>query len=456
MTTLRDTFYAERDQRTSEYGVLEGYLNRPAVIRAEHAAVDCPRGQLTLLALLNMIARMHRRIILDFPDVEALGQGGLAVVPHNRSTGLREVACSLALGIDPFLSLEFTDRMPENAIGVGLGKLTHTDGIEWYIGSQGNLVTLSRDPQTVDASPAFCLGPCLAACIGAWALFRQAAGLPVQQQQISAWNLRHGSDARPGPAELAPVDVGSVLMLGAGGVGACLAYWLRQATVLGNWRVVDADVVKLHNTNRSLCFLPGHAGWPDGKCQAKAEVAAQQFGALPLAKWADEVTEEERNADLLLVLANERSVRRAARASGDPLVLHATTSEAFESQLHRHIAGVDDCILCRLPPEDYEASFGCSVVPVKTEKGSQDAALPFLSATSGLMLLSALYRLQYGELQKEDANWWSIVFSAPHRLTRQGRRKCSVDCAGIPRETVRARAHQGKRWFHLDPASRLL
>jgi hypothetical protein len=60
------------------------------------------------------------------------------------------------------------------------------------------------------------------------------------------------------------------------------------------------------------------------------------------------------------------------------------------SQLHRHIAGIDDCVFCRAG-EILPVTFGCSTSEVVNPVGQRsDAALPFLSAASGLMLATLL------------------------------------------------------------------
>ena len=71
-----------------------------------------------------------------------------------------------------------------------------------------------------------------------------------------------GDEADAAPEVTGPLDVGDVLVAGAGAVGSCLLYWLREIGVVGSWDVVDGDIIKLHNTNRSLGFMAADAGWP--------------------------------------------------------------------------------------------------------------------------------------------------------------------------------------------------
>ena len=107
--------------------------------------------------------------------------------------------------------------------------------------------------------------------------------------------------------------------------------------------------------------------------------------------------------DTVLVLANERDVTTIVSSRNDPIQLQATTGRSWLSQLHRHVSGLDDCLRCRM--EDIRApQLDCAQAPTASDSQPKmsDAALPFLSAASGLMLVSALQRLQHGDLGVED------------------------------------------------------
>lgn len=171
--------------------------------------------------------------------------------------------------------------------------------------------------------------------------------------------------------------------------------------------------------------------------------------AFPL--WYDEFAEPRQcKPDVILALANERNVRQLIAARNATVTLHATTSANWQSQLHRHITGKDDCIGCR-SQEMQEATFGCSTATVSLPDGSSsDAALPFLSAASGLMLATALQRLQAGELATDSRNDWRWDFDSPFRIATSGTRRCTENCRRILPSNLRRRINVTTKWATLD------
>jgi hypothetical protein len=190
-----------------------------------------------------------------------------------------------------------------------------------------------------------------------------------------------------------------VLVIGAGAVTNALLYWTHQIGVTGVWDVVDGDISELHNTNRCLGMTAADAGWPNGRptgvAGKKAVIASRLINARPHTDWYHDYlrTHPSRRHDLVLPLANGHGVRAAIAARGEPILLHATTSPQWTAELHRHIPGRDDCPACRMPNAD-GPQFACSTGPPDpTSSDSGDAALPFLSATAGLMLAISLLEL---------------------------------------------------------------
>ena len=442
---MRDEFYDIRDKRSREYGVVDKLSEAPVRVVVGDDAAECPRGQILFLSLVNLLSRFHRRLALIVPRKKLVVRKALGRVSGSGNLDLHDAAVAIAQANDPFISLD--DRSESNhAIGIGLASKADAP---WFVSTNDNIVQLANDPSPIDRADGFSLGPCLGACIASWSLFQQVSGGTIKPQRISAWNLRDEEDAIAGPSSLGPLDVGRVLMLGAGGVGSCLAFWLSLVGVKGSWLVVDGDSAKLHNANRSLGITAVDAGWPTGKGEEKARLAAELLGVQHRTCWHDALSEDDYKVDLVLPLANERGVRTRVAMLGMPILLHATTSRNFEAQLHRHIPERDDCIICRLPKKDDPSAFKCAEVTIKGEEGSSDASLAFLSGAAGVMLASALYRLASGEIAKEEHNWFRLAFRSVHRLAYRGNFACKMDCQGIPR-SVRRITQESSRWACID------
>ena len=395
-----------------------------------------------VLALVNMLARIHRSLQLDIPSVGLLTR---CLIPANY---LDVAAAGLARAIDPYIRL---DAGPASAHAIGIGAAAPS-GLPWYAGADGQIAIIDQRPVGVPPTPCLTLGGALSACLAAAAVLRQVLGVEQRPVRLSAWNYHDGDDAERGPDSLGPLDVGDVLQIGAGGVGLCLSYWLREFGVVGTWRIADRDDAVVHNTNRCLGLLARDTAWAGGAPRNKAVVAAQLFGALPHACWYDELDHDTFKPDLVLPLANERNVRHAIACRGEPVILHATTSRTWEAQLHRHRPDSDDCITCRMPSPTSEVAFGCATVRLETSTAlpSTDAALPFLSATAALLLVSGLYLLQFEQIADEPYNFWAVCFRDVRRHVRRAICSCRDGCATVLPGNVRRRIHVGRRWSHLD------
>ena len=315
-------------------------------------------------------------------------------------------------------------------ISIGIGRDCRSD-LTWYLGCHRSLAELARTPCRLGHESSSDLrGAGLAALLGASTITKGAIRIESVPRTVSAWNFLTGSDGGACPAELPSIDVGRSLMIGAGAVASAAIYWLMQWGNTSSWTIVDHDDVILHNTNRCLLFFPDDAGWPDNAPKPKvASLSRYLADVIPLKKWYDQAAEAWEQFDTVLVLANERDVRTAVSHRPDPIQFQATTGRSWLSQLHRHIAGRDDCVRCRMA--DIRApQLACSEAPLPSgdQPNGADGALPFLSAGSGLMLVSTLQRLQLGDLGADRTNMWSWDFRSAFRMHSSGQCKCRRDC----------------------------
>jgi hypothetical protein len=435
-------FYQGRDLRTREVvQKADEVFRRPVALRVGADAASNRAGQIAALAIVNMLARVHRTIHIDAPAAPLLAR------PLVDGPDLAAVLLRTASAIDP--CGRFTlEAAPLGVPSIGLGARAPL-GCTLYAGADASCGVIDANPVPISGDAL--LGAALCSCLACAALFRivmlDQTG-PVARKVVSAWNVGEDGDAAPGLTDLPVLDVGEVWMVGAGAVGAAVGYWLREFGVRGRWMVVDADVVKLHNTNRGLLFVPAHAGWGGAQVVRKARLVASAFGGEAVEQWLDTwAATDQTRPDLVLPLANERGARHAVAALGFEVVLHATTSRLGTAQLHRHVAGLDDCIACRMHGTETVA-MGCSAAPVLVGQSPVDAALPFISAGAGLLLVAALHQLQRSELLSAATNQRSLDLLSPYRVTQGLERRCHYRCASTIDTRARAALNAGGRWVH--------
>lgn len=446
-------FYSLRDRRSVEYIGKNLSKNFSVHISISEAAVNTLTGQHILLSLTNMLARVHGNINFNIPhDVQLLINHFL-----NGST-LGSTVIKTAYAIDPYGNYSIGNPSGQPDISLGIGNIQNKI-CDFYLGADHWKAYIQNHPAPINDKLHTYIGASLSACLGATYAFKKMLGIDNYPKIISLWNFQEEDDAALGPEELPLLDIGNVLIAGAGAVTSSLAYWLYPLNITGSWSVVDDDIAKLHNTNRGMLFLPEHTDWLRYPPLKKAEIIANYLtGSTPLMEWYDESEAAQKlDFDVILALANERNVRTLLARRNAPVTLHATTSRTWLSQLHRHIPAIDDCIACRMN-DIIEPDFECSTVKIPGNEqlsgiitGEEtDAALPFLSATSGLMLASALYKLQFGEIILDAKNDWRFDLLSNNRIVSAGKRKCKEGCNIILPEEMRHDINKKNRWNHID------
>lgn len=448
MTPEEARFYAERDQRGQQYMAAAELPVGPVGLEVGLDAAETAAGQLAALLLVNMLARVHRTLRIVVPDVPLIMPSVLAI-----GSTLAAALNGMARAINPFIRI--IDASGHNTMpSVGMGAQISAE-VDAYLLIEGWRGGLSQTPTAVVDGDEALLGAGAAACIAAAFLFHRCRGRSPEPRVVSLWSFEAGLNA-PGPRVSWPLDVGSVLVVGAGAVGSGLTYALSSVGAAGSWTLVDPDMARLHNTNRSLGMTAADVGWPEATVGApKAVIAAHLLGdraSSCVGSYRDWLAvHPDDRPDLVLPLANADGVRPAVMSRGEPVLIHATTSPYWTAELHRHIPDVDDCIPCRLP-ETSEARLTCSEGPVDPEDAtaSADAALPFLSGAASWMLLAGLVQLALGELPKHAANHRRLHLDFGHRLITSSRWSCARGCRGVLPADVRRRVQRGARWEVVD------
>lgn len=469
MTSEQEVFYAARDRRTRQFEANSARFERSIKIFIGDDVSDSEIGQVFALALVNMLSRVHRRIALVVsPRVRASKH-------IDTAESFRVALTELAKSINPFIEISAVEtavpNLEENEITAGVGFMVPAD-LDCYFGWEGGRAEVSTSPSKIGTTDLDLIGAATAACLAAATLFRLTDdSFKVVPRRLNLVE-RTEDDAAGTSSVVGPVDVGTVHLIGAGAVAHGLLYWLREMGVNGNWEIADGDLAEIHNTNRCMGMDPSDAGWPGGiqshKAGAnKAVVAARLIGATAHPHWYDESPlAAAARPDLLLPLANGRNVRSTIALRGFPLVVHATTSTNWTAELHRHVAGRDDCLACRFPgtTPKFECSTGpalpgtkvISASDLEEDVTSDDAALPFLSATAGLTLAIALLQLVPDQPFISDRdNHWVLHLVLGHKVMQTSIRLRS-ECKHLPSPDFRRRIHSSSptRYDYLDVGTR--
>ena len=443
--TNRERFYRERDVRTVDYLGSPWPVDRVIFVEAGDDACSSPAGQLALLTLINQLARFFRDIRVAASDPDA----PILVPPVCSGENLGDEMLRLTRRIDPFGHFRI-DTKPGSGpvISIGIGQDCR-NSLDWYLGFNKCTAELTTFPAPLGRGRTSDLrGAGVAALLGASAAIKTLLGIPVVPRTLSSWNFQEGKEADPGPDELPIIDVGRTLMVGAGAVGSGVVYWLMQWGKEGPWTIVDPDPIELHNTNRCVLFFPDDAGWPDGPAERKSKCLTHCISdTRHINKWYSDAPETLEDFDTVLVLANEHNVRTQMSHRNDPIQFQATTSPTWLAQLHRHIVGIDGCVHCRME--------GVHALDLKCGEGATatddypkrpDAALPFLSLASGLMLVSALQHLQAGDIGASRMNTWDWDFKSAHQMADCGFSPCHDSCSIVLPPEARREVSNVTRW----------
>ena len=443
-------FEHEFHARTLEY--LPGFRDSGGpVIVALGPDAHCEAGHALATCLFNMLARAHRHVCLCASAEEPLQCR--SAFGHRV---LGDATLELARAINPFIVAESHPQPGprESGFVIGIGAVAHAD---LRLGADGFIATVGAQARLVDR-PSSRWGALLAASVGAATAFHRAAGRPhaLPEGEFSLWDLGAPGGA-DGPRDLGPVDVGRVLQAGAGAVGCGLALALTIVGLRGDWTIVDGDFVDITNLNRQALFLAADTGWPVGPAAGKAAMCAARLRSATAARvaasphwYGKDSNVVDATHDVVLALANEHGVRGALQAGQPTVLLHATTSERWSAQGHRHISGHDDCIDCRIPPT--APAMKCSTGEISVASGSSDASLPFLSMAAGVILAAMLARLQHGALMVTAANHFILDLAEPTPWQENVTAACTQACKTRLPRSLRHEIDGGSRWLHLDAA----
>lgn len=398
--TTPEEFYKLRDDRTQRYVGKRDYQLVRCVVTIDSELTKRFKGQVMLAVTCNLLSRWCRFVEIVLPQdgtfLDArLGDGLLS------SFLLRQMKDA-----DPYGDFKVSTRRTVGThfrlhIGSSIADSSEKFTI---INADGWCAALGKPvTRLLGSGSELVIGPIAAACLGVAQLFKRALGfdesLLTEDGLFDLFALKRvGREESPALApQLNRIELGRVLMVGAGSVGSAAAYCMKLADVLCDLTIVDGDVVKIENFNRSPIFGTGNFGMNKGEAVARSLARTKIKADFSPGWWVKFVAQRgslKNKFDIWLPLANEHGVRWSMQQNLPPLLIHASTGFNWNVNHGRHIPGRHDCLADRFPNEVTKEVLACSTAAVPVEGATVDAALPFLSTFAGLLVTSELIRLE--------------------------------------------------------------
>jgi hypothetical protein len=430
-----EEFYAVRDDRTNRYpGASRAYQNVTCSVLVTPDIAQTARGQAMVLVAANLLSRWCRNVTLVVtpthlhPDL-GMGTGDLV-----------DAILSQMRDADPFGSFAVVHSPIQAHIALVIGQWhldipasakVFIDAVDWLAS-----ISYTRPPPLLVGDDRNWFGAIAAACLGTAQMFKVAVEVPrdrfFREGIFDLFSMKWiDGDAQRQPAPWpSDMNVGSVLMVGSGSVASAAAYCMRLVAMAGHVAIVDKDVVKIENFNRSPIF--GRSNFRLPKAEAVANYlqgSSLKTEALPM-WWNDFVSRQQRNSfdfDVWLPLANEFNVRLSMQNNVPPLMIHASTTGNWGINHGRHVPGRDDCLADRFPSGVFKDDLTCAEGEVRTQETTIDAALPFLSLFAGLLIAADLVRAQlpgYPQVPNFAFFDWYGAFDTIHAWDRKPRPEC--------------------------------
>jgi hypothetical protein len=426
-----EAFYSERDDRTVRLiDDLKSYVNQAVEIWIDtEFAADVTVQRIALIAA-NLTARWARRIRVIVPASARLHDK-----LHRQSFEMlaERLAFEMAMA-DPFgdfvVGSEAAFRVGECAgyplrLFIGpwrsLGSLKTgsddyiVDAKGWSaLGRRRDLGAPSGEEHNRTATVA---AAALAGSLGAADLFKRAVGHDRSAWMPTfAWNtwsstLTFGATvwdvtSPPIHATEPRVDLGDVLLAGVGAIGSAFVYMLGMTDLRLSLTLFDRDRIDTSNLNRSPLFTVVHALNTPFKTMAAAEhlsAAIPDFFSVKALNgvWREHSTElSQEQFDVWLSMTNEDGAWAEIPFDLPPVVFQATTSSGWGFGAGRHIPGIEDCTLCRMPRPYAEFRGPCAEGEIAEASVAAEpirASLPFLSTAAAALLLAEFIKLPLAE-----------------------------------------------------------
>lgn len=383
-------WYRLRDDRTTR-----GEPNPRLVVEPIVVAVPAPGDTLAGVAcrtFLNLVARFARDVTLvpssrrvSYPEWEKVARGWVELMTRVDPCGQFKLRDSHEC---PVADVGYIEADGED---VAVKALVRPFG--W--GAQVSQKAAPRSSTSPDPNP---LGYAIASCLAAREAFIAAVNSRMPTRARRDWELDPFRISPGGDPEFpTKPDLGRILVVGTGGVGANFVEFLLETGIRAEATLVDYDVVSYTDLNRCLPFF-----WEDVTgfaTKVSALARACQGTSVRVHPFEGNYssfvgTQGRGDFDQVFVLANEGRVPWAIQNNLPPLTWSAATSQNWGLLVSRHIPLRDACVACLWGMHESEApTLACSTARVRSDSEAVLRSLPFLSPLASALLLANAIRL---------------------------------------------------------------
>jgi molybdopterin/thiamine biosynthesis adenylyltransferase len=355
-------------------------------------------GQAMVLTVANLMSRWCRDIAMDIVDAPLLPSLARPGMTHLHARIQAEIQDA-----DPFGRFVFGSDGSDERLTLGIARAPATisidaDGWRAHAGRGSEFMALPKDSNLT-------IGGIIAACFGVARIFKLACGIPDKAEmpwQLDAFTMTGSFGDSNRPSKIPTVDLGRVLLVGAGAVGSAICHFVPMLPVQADWLIVDHDQLKILNLNRSPLF--GLSNVPDMKADICAlllrEHGQRSAEAYPvdLGTFLNEHERKPNAWDLVLPEANEYGARLLLQSIAPPLMVHGTTGTRWDVTRSRHIPIEEACLACRYPNDGSQPSFVCSTGDIPVEGEVHRAALPFISPLAAVLALADVIKVAQSDI----------------------------------------------------------
>jgi hypothetical protein len=268
-------------------------------------AAGSPEGAALADLTVRLLARLYPVLELDAPDHLGLAGVACAINPDIEFADGADTAVAIVIGSD-------AAKPAPTTIHAGSDRFT------------GSIGTDAPIPVGMSDNP---FGPGVAACLAVANVFRHVflgdteAGQPDRSITLSALDLEAASGEQPA---LERLDVGEVVLVGAGAIGHGAAWALGRAPLQGRLHIVDHERVDLGNLQRYVLAERGDVGREKAALLARGLPAALDVQA-HACDWQEFCAKHGYSWERVLVGVDSAIARRAVQGTLPRWIANAWT-----------------------------------------------------------------------------------------------------------------------------------